>query len=116
MERFYRNHLVDKMDFAAALQKAQVWVRELSIGEVAAYAAQCYWQSTQKEEEKKRAAQIHASLSLPGRAESNLASVCKPPLLGSVHGQRMVSPIPLIRRFWHHYSANFYAGRAQHED
>jgi len=53
MERFYRNHLVDKMDFAAALQEAQVWVRELNIGEVAAYAAQCYRQSTQKEEEKK---------------------------------------------------------------
>jgi CHAT domain-containing protein len=53
MERVYRNHLVDTMDFAAALQGAQGWVRELSIGEVAAYAAQCYRQSTQKEEEKK---------------------------------------------------------------
>ena len=53
MERFYRNHLVDHMDFAAALQEAQVWVRESSIGDVAAYAAQCYRQSTQKEEEKK---------------------------------------------------------------
>jgi CHAT domain-containing protein len=52
MERFYRNHLVDKMDFAAALQEAQVWVRELRIREVAAYASQCYRQ-TQKEEEKK---------------------------------------------------------------
>ena len=53
MERFYRNHLVDTMDFAAALQEAQGWVRELSIWDVAAYAAQCYQQSTQKEEEKK---------------------------------------------------------------
>lgn len=53
MERFYRNHLVDSMNFAVALQEAQVWVRELRIGEVAAYAAQCYRQSAQKEEEKK---------------------------------------------------------------
>ena len=53
MERFYRNHLIDKMEFAAALREAQVWVRELNIGEVAEYAAQCYQQSTQKEEEKK---------------------------------------------------------------
>ena len=53
MERFYRNHLVEKMDFAAALQETQGWIRKLSIGEVAAYAAQCYRQSSQKEEEKK---------------------------------------------------------------
>jgi CHAT domain-containing protein/tetratricopeptide (TPR) repeat protein len=53
MERFYRNHLVDKMDFAAALQEAQGWVRKLSIEEVASYAMQCYRQSTQKEEAKK---------------------------------------------------------------
>ena len=55
MERFYCNHLINKMAFAAALQEAQVWLRELSIGEVvAAYAAQWYRQSTQKEEEKKK--------------------------------------------------------------
>jgi CHAT domain-containing protein len=54
MERFYRNHLINKMALAAALQEAQVWLRELSIGEVAAYAAQWYRQSTQKEEEKKK--------------------------------------------------------------
>ncbi len=53
MERFYHNHLVDTMDFAAALQESQVWVRELRIGEVAAYAALCYRQSSQQEEEKK---------------------------------------------------------------
>jgi CHAT domain-containing protein/tetratricopeptide (TPR) repeat protein len=53
MERFYHNHLVDTMDFAAALQESQAWVRELRIGEVAAYAALCYRQSPQKEEEKK---------------------------------------------------------------
>ncbi|HET9999378.1 MAG TPA: CHAT domain-containing tetratricopeptide repeat protein [Ktedonobacteraceae bacterium] len=46
MERFYRQHLVEKMDIAAALQEAQLWLRELSIRDVAAYAERCYRQST----------------------------------------------------------------------
>ena len=46
MERFYRQHLVEKMDVAAALQEAQLWLRGLSIRDVATYAEQCYRQST----------------------------------------------------------------------
>ena len=42
MERFYRNHLSKGMDFAAALQEAQIWVRELKVGEVVQYAKQWY--------------------------------------------------------------------------
>jgi CHAT domain-containing protein len=45
MERFYRNHLNDEMDFAAALREAQAWVRGLGAGEVTQYAEQCYQQS-----------------------------------------------------------------------
>ena len=44
MERFYRNHLKGGMDFAASLREAQVWVRELDVGEVAQYAEQWYRQ------------------------------------------------------------------------
>ena len=47
MERFYRNHLNGGMSFAAALREAQVWVRELTAGEVAEYAEQCYRHSNQ---------------------------------------------------------------------
>src|SRR5260370_30125436 len=47
MERFHYNHLVDKLDFAAALQEAQGWVRGLSVETIAEYAAQCYQQSNQ---------------------------------------------------------------------
>ena len=50
IERFYRNHLKSGMDFAAALREAQIWVRELRVGDVAAYAEQCYRQSQQKEQ------------------------------------------------------------------
>jgi CHAT domain-containing protein len=42
MERYYRNHLIGRMDFAASLREAQVWVRELDVGEVARYAEQWY--------------------------------------------------------------------------
>jgi len=45
MERFYRNHLKGGIDFSAALQKAQVWVRRLEALEVAEYAETCYRQS-----------------------------------------------------------------------
>ena len=53
MERFYHNHLNSGMGFAAALREAQVWVRDLEARKVAEYAAQCYQQYAQKEEEKK---------------------------------------------------------------
>ncbi len=42
MERFYSNHLREEMNFAAALREAQLWVRELQVGEVAEYAEKCY--------------------------------------------------------------------------
>ena len=45
MERFYRNHLSGRMDFAAALHEAQLWVRDASVKEVAEYAEKCYRQS-----------------------------------------------------------------------
>jgi CHAT domain-containing protein/tetratricopeptide (TPR) repeat protein len=50
MERFYRNHLNRRMDFTYALREAQLWVRELSIEEVAQYAEQCYQQARQDEQ------------------------------------------------------------------
>ena len=49
MERFYRNHLSNGMNFATALHEAQKWLRGLSIGEVMQYAEQWYRQSRQKE-------------------------------------------------------------------
>jgi CHAT domain-containing protein len=49
MERFYRNHLIHRMSFAAALREAQAWVCMLGIEEVAEYADKCYQQSTQRE-------------------------------------------------------------------
>jgi len=42
MERLYHNHLQEKMDLAAALREAQIWVRELTIGEVAQYVEHWY--------------------------------------------------------------------------
>jgi len=45
MERFYRNHLEGEMDFPAALQEAQAWVRRLEAREVVEYAEACYRQS-----------------------------------------------------------------------
>jgi CHAT domain-containing protein len=41
MGRFYDNHLKQNMNIAAALQNAQVWVRDRSAAEVARYANQC---------------------------------------------------------------------------
>jgi CHAT domain-containing protein/tetratricopeptide (TPR) repeat protein len=52
MERFYRNHLNKGMDVAAALQEAQLWVRELRVGEVAQYAEQRYQQAQQEGQTK----------------------------------------------------------------
>jgi CHAT domain-containing protein len=52
MERFYRNHLKDGLDVAAALREAQVWVRNLAIGEVAQYAEWCYQQAREDEQAK----------------------------------------------------------------
>ena len=49
MERFYHNHLKDRMGFAAALREAQRWVRTLEIGKVVEYAEQCYDQSGRKD-------------------------------------------------------------------
>jgi CHAT domain-containing protein/tetratricopeptide (TPR) repeat protein len=49
MERFYSNHLKSGMDFAAALRKAQLWVRNLQIGEVAQYAERCYLEAQEDE-------------------------------------------------------------------
>ena len=45
MERFYRNHLLEGMTFAAALREAQQWVRDLDAETVAVYAGQCYRQA-----------------------------------------------------------------------
>lgn len=39
MECFYRNHLLRGLNFAAALREAQLWLRGLTAGEVADYAA-----------------------------------------------------------------------------
>src|SRR5947209_6962436 len=60
-----------------------------------------------KERMRKRAAQIRASLSVSGRAESNPASVCQPPLLGSVHSERYVSAIPAHLRKMQHTVCDF---------
>jgi CHAT domain-containing protein len=49
MERFYHNHLRSGMDFAAALREAQVWVRELTTGEVTQYAEHWYQHSHRRE-------------------------------------------------------------------
>jgi CHAT domain-containing protein/tetratricopeptide (TPR) repeat protein len=51
MERFYRNHLGKRMDFAAALREAQRWVRELSVVEVARYVERGYRESEQRGKE-----------------------------------------------------------------
>ncbi len=51
MERFYYHHLKGGMDIAAALGEAQIWVRKLTIQEVAQYAEQAY-QQTQEEDKK----------------------------------------------------------------
>jgi CHAT domain-containing protein len=42
MEHFYQLHRRDGLEVAAALREAQLWVRQLLIGEVASYAAQAY--------------------------------------------------------------------------
>jgi CHAT domain-containing protein len=42
MERFYRNYVKSDMTIEAALHEAQLWVRELSIQNVADYAEQAY--------------------------------------------------------------------------
>ncbi len=52
MERFYRNHLDGKMDLAAALREAQLWLRDLPVKEVARYADQCYRQSKRTKDAK----------------------------------------------------------------
>ena len=52
MERFYHNHLVKGMDFAAALREAQLWVRKLGSGEVAQYAEQYYREYKRKDTTK----------------------------------------------------------------
>jgi CHAT domain-containing protein len=41
MERFYRNHLEERMDFAAALREAQIWLRDQA-GE-GRHASPFYW-------------------------------------------------------------------------
>jgi CHAT domain-containing protein len=50
IERFYRNHLQEEMDFAAALRNAQAWLRTLSAEKVKEYVEQCYEQSDSKDE------------------------------------------------------------------
>lgn len=42
MERFYSNHIVGKMDIPQALREAQLWVRDLTLSEVADYIEKCY--------------------------------------------------------------------------
>src|SRR5947209_13512894 len=49
MEQFYHNHLRGGMDFAAALREAQVWLRLVTVEEVAQYAEQQYQRSQQRE-------------------------------------------------------------------
>ncbi len=45
MERFYRNHLIGRMDITAALREAQASVRGSRIGAVVRYVEQWYRQS-----------------------------------------------------------------------
>ena len=42
LARFYRYHLQDGLESAKALHKAQEWLREVSVGEVASYLETCY--------------------------------------------------------------------------
>ena len=58
MGRFYRNHLKGGMNFPAALQEAQAWVRRLEAKEVAEYAETCYRQS--KSVQKAKLLEEHA--------------------------------------------------------
>lgn len=48
MERFYTNHIQRGMEIADALGEAQLWVRELSIGDVADYAAACFREAPER--------------------------------------------------------------------
>jgi CHAT domain-containing protein len=50
MERFYQNHLLAGMSIVAALHEAQVWLREMNMGEVATSAERWYRQAGQKGE------------------------------------------------------------------
>lgn len=52
MKQFYHNHLEQRMDFAESLQNAQIWVRELGIGEVVQQIGQWYQLARQDERAK----------------------------------------------------------------
>jgi CHAT domain-containing protein len=42
MERFYSNHIAERMDIPLALQEAQLWVRDLTYSQVVNYIENCY--------------------------------------------------------------------------
>ncbi|HEX3045866.1 MAG TPA: CHAT domain-containing protein [Bacillota bacterium] len=48
MERFYRNHLERGQEFSAALQEAQLWVRDLPVSQVIEYTEKCLCQAEEK--------------------------------------------------------------------
>jgi CHAT domain-containing protein len=53
MERFYSNHIAERMDIPLALQEAQLWVRDLTSSQVADCVEKCYcsreWEGKSKE-------------------------------------------------------------------
>ena len=53
MQRFYSNHIAEKMDIPSALQEAQLWVRDLTSVQVADYVEKCYRSGKWKEKSKK---------------------------------------------------------------
>ena len=57
IEKFYHNHLIEHMDIAAALHSAQLWLRNLSLGEVATHAEQWHTQFRQKNKSKEELSQ-----------------------------------------------------------
>jgi CHAT domain-containing protein len=42
MERFYHNHMALRNDIASALREAQLWLKDLTLGQVLEYAEQRY--------------------------------------------------------------------------
>ncbi|ERR1035437_3885081 len=53
MQRFYSNHIAERMDIPLALQEAQLLVRDLTSSQVANYIEKCYrlgeWEEESKE-------------------------------------------------------------------
>jgi len=53
MERFYSNHIAERMNIPLASQEAQLWVRYLTSSQVVDYVKKCYesgeWEDKSKE-------------------------------------------------------------------